>query len=235
MNVFGGTRMKMMKGALIVAASLSVFALSCQSTPTEKKADAAAAPAAPAGKTAEVTKGTPVIDGIMDDLYAVSEVLVTDTKTEGETDVYAEARLLWDENFLYAFIDVKDPVLSDKNGNAWEQDSIEVVIDQNNAKSRSYQLDDAQYRVNFKGVVSFGTNANTKDFKSVAVITETGYVVEVAIPLHKVPGAAGNSVGFDVQVNEDNGRGSRTAIRCWSDKTNTNYLSTANYGTLTLK
>ena len=155
--------------------------------------------------------------------------------TMGETDVYAEGRLLWDENFLYVFIDVKDPVLSDKSPNVWEQNSVEIVIDQNNGKSAAYQGDDAQYRVGYKGGKSFGGNAVSKSFQSAAKITDTGYVVEVAIPLSKVPGAAGNVMGFDFQVNEDNGKGTRNAIRCWNDTTNTNYQSTKNYGTITLK
>ncbi len=230
--------MKLMKSALVAIAGLSLVAMSCQSAPAEKKSDTKAAkPVAekPVGNTADVSKGTPTVDGEMDDLYASATVLKTEAKTMGDTDVYAEGRLLWDESFLYVFIDVKDPVLSDKSPNVWEQDSVEIVIDQNNGKTGAYQADDGQYRVGFKGVKSYGGNAVSKSFQAVAKTTDTGYVVEAAIPLNKVPGAAGNLMGFDFQVNEDPGKGTRTAIRCWNDTTNTNYQSTKNFGTITLK
>ncbi len=230
--------MKKMRLLLAALAVVSLIAVSCQSGP-DAKADGAKpakpAKAKPVGNTADVFKGTPEVDAEMDDLYAEAQVLKTEAATEGETDVFAEARLLWDEEYLYVYIEVTDPVLSDKNKNEWEQDSVEVVIDQNNGKTGSYQSDDAQYRINFNNKVSFGTNGNSKLFKSAARVTDTGYVVEVAVPLNKVPGAAGNEVGFDVQVNEDDGSGRRTAIRCWNDVTNTNYMSTKNFGTIYLK
>jgi len=232
--------MKIVKTALFVAAA-SMVMIACQSSPAETKAAAPAAPAEekpavekPVGNTADVKKGTPEIDAVMDDLYADAQVLKTEAVTEGDTDVYAEVRALWDEEYIYVFFDVKDPVLSSKNANEWEHDSVEVVIDQNNGKTKAYQGDDAQYRVNYKNQKSYGTGASTKLFKSATATTDTGYVVEMAVPLHKVPGAAGNLVGIDFQVNEDNGSGRRTAIRCWNDTTNTNYMSTANLGTITL-
>ncbi len=230
--------MKIVKTALFVAAA-SMVMIACQSSPAETKASAAKAEAKPAaekpvGNTAEVKKGTPIIDAVMDDLYADAQVLKTEALTDGDTDVYAEVRALWDEEYIYVFFDVKDPVLSAKNPNEWEHDSVEVVVDQNNGKTKTYQADDAQYRVNYKNQKSYGTNANSKLFQSATATTDTGYVVEMAIPLHKVPGAAGNLVGIDFQVNEDSGNGRRSAIRCWNDATNTNYMSTLNLGTITL-
>ena len=41
----------------------------------------------------------------------------------------------------------KRQVLNNTNGDAWEQDSLEVFIDENNGKSNSYEDDDKQYRI----------------------------------------------------------------------------------------
>jgi endo-1,4-beta-xylanase len=233
---------KVLFGLVTVA---SLFAFSCESAPAAKAAPAKAAepaktvakaePAKPTGKTLDVTKGTPTIDGEIDDAWKAATVIKTESKAMGTSVAYINARLLWDEKFLYVLAEVSDPVLSDKSPNVWEQDSIEMVIDQNNGKTGAYQADDAQYRVGYKGGKSFGGNAVQAQFQSAAKIVTGGYIIEAAIPLNKVPGAAGNVMGFDIQINEDDGKGTRSGILCWNDTTNTNYQSTKNYGTITLK
>jgi endo-1,4-beta-xylanase len=232
--------------ALCLIAGVSLLAFSCQSTEpakTETKAAKATvapaatpAPAAATGKVANVKKAAITVDGTMEDAWKAADVLKTEAVAMGDgKSAYAEFRVLWDENFLYVLADVKDAKLSDSNSNAWEQDSIEIVIDQNNGKTAKYQADDGQYRISFKNKVSSGGAADTAKLKSATAVTATGYIVEAAIPFTKIAAAAGTKIGFDLQVNDDSGKGARTGIKCWSDTTNNNYQSTVNFGTLTLQ
>lgn len=199
----------------------------------------AAAPATFAdttGKTANVKKATITVDGTVEDAWKDADILKTEAVAMGDgKSAYAEFRLLWDDNFLYVLADVKDVKLSASNSNAWEQDSIEIVIDQNNGKTAKYEADDGQYRINFKNKVSSGGAADTSKLKSATAVTATGYILEAAIPFTKVKPAAGAKIGFDLQVNDDSGKGARTGIKCWNDTTNNNYQSTSNFGTLTLQ
>jgi endo-1,4-beta-xylanase len=142
-------------------------------------------------------------------------------------------KLLWDEGHLYALFEIKDRVLNDKATNPWEQDSVEVFLDQNNAKTSVYEPDDGQYRVSFRNQVSY--NGGQKDgFKSASRLIPGGYRVVMAIPLYAVPGAEGVLYGFDAQVNNADNSGSRVGIRNWVDGSNMGYQDTSGWGVVRL-
>ena len=85
------------------------------------------------------------------------------------SNVSANAKLLWDKDNLYVYAEIKDPVLNNTNGDAWEQDSLEVFIDENNGKSNSYEDDDKQYRISYVNDHSFnGKKCLEENMKSVA-------------------------------------------------------------------
>jgi Carbohydrate family 9 binding domain-like len=235
-----GAKMKGSKLFVGLIFGLSVLAFSCQSVPPAAPAAAAepaakpAEPAKPVGKTLNVHMGTPTIDGDMDDAYNATDAIKAEVVSLGKTPDSLEARLLWDAGFLYVFASVKDPVLSAANANAWEQDSVEFFIDQANTKATSYKAGCAQIRVNYKNAVSGSSGVSASKYKSVAKVVDGGYNVEIAIPLDKVPGAEGNLMGFDLQLNDDNGAGHRTGIIAWNDSSNTDYQNPSKFGTITL-
>ena len=141
---------------------------------------------------------------------------------------------MWDEKNLYVLATVADPVLSDKSANAWEQDSIEIFVDQNNHKTTSFETDDGQYRVNFKNVQSFGSSTPKTGFKSAASVIPGGYLVEMSIPWTELTPAAGSLVGFDAQVNNADASGSRTSVATWCDPSGSSYMDTSGFGNLAL-
>ena len=77
--------------------------------------------------TAKIEKGTIVVDGTVDELWSDVDAIPL-TINLGAT-VEAAAKLLWDAEYLYVLYEVKDSVLNKANANAWEQDSVEVFID----------------------------------------------------------------------------------------------------------
>ena len=78
------------------------------------------------------------------------------------SNISANAKLLWDKDNLYVYAEIKDPVLNNTNGDAWEQDSLEVFIDENNGKSNSYEDDDKQYRISYANDHSFNGKSALK-------------------------------------------------------------------------
>ena len=140
---------------------------------------------------------------------------------------------MWDENYLYVIADITDKLLNKSNKNEWEQDSVEIFIDQNNNKTAHYQEDDAQIRINFENELS-GSGYNKEALKSQTTVTETGYIVEVAIPLDKVQVKAGDLVGFDFQVNDSDESGTRTGVVTWCDGSGGSYANTSGFGNLRL-
>jgi endo-1,4-beta-xylanase len=189
---------------------------------------------APPPKAGNAVMGTPVIDGKIDSVWSKARVYPTDTVSMGEKAATAKFRVLWDSSYLYVLAQVTDKVLSAANSNPWEQDSVEVFLDQINSKTSSYEKEDGQYRVSYKNVITVAGNADPKTMKTATTVTSDGYLVEIAIPFTVAKPKAGGKIGFDFQVNDDDGSGKRTGIRTWNDPTNTDYLNPGNFGTLTL-
>ena len=181
-----------------------------------------------------VKKGTVVVDGDASDAVweTAKEMPIAINNGAKAT---ATARVLWDEENLYVLATVKDDVLNKDNSNAWEQDSIEVFIDENNNKSSAYEADDKQYRINYENTQSFnGTKCTAENVNSVAVVTADGYVIEAAFKWTDIEPALNAKVGLDIQVNDADASGSRAGTLNWADKTGNGWSSPAVFGTILL-
>lgn len=177
--------------------------------------------------------GTPVIDAEVDDAWKdCPEVMVTNQVMawQGAT---GKVRLLWDESFVYALFEVKDSVLNRSSQNVYEQDSIEIFLDQNGDKLDFYGADDGQYRVNYMGAETFGTVPNKAGFTSAVKTVDGGYLVELAIPLI-IAAKEGMKMGFDAQINDSNDSGMRQAISKFNDISDNSWSSTKSWGNLKL-
>ncbi len=112
---------------------------------------------------------------------------------------------------------------------------MEIFIDENNNKTGFYELDDAQYRVNFVNEQSFGTGASAVNFKTATKEIDGGYIIEAAISWKTIAPSGGEVIGFDVQVNDASASGRRAGILTWNDPTGNNYQSTVNFGNIKLE
>lgn len=186
------------------------------------------------GKT-EAAYGTPEIDGVMEDIWGVAPergIDIFTMETHGASGVF---RCMWDEENLYVFADVTDPVISTAASAAHMQDSVEIFLDENMGRTEYYEYDDAQYRISCDNAQSYSTGAMA-DFRSAAVITENGYVIEAAIPFKTIAGSVNRTIGFEIQINDDgNGDGERSSIAKFNDPTDLSYCNTSLYGELTFK
>ena len=185
-------------------------------------------------------KGKPEIDGELDPVWNKTEVVATFKIAKSESSIpasecaYGHFRCLWNEGYLYILADVVDSALSTKSGNAWEQDSIEVFLDENKQRSRGFQPDDGQYRISAAGKVSTGGFATGKNVRCVAKKTKQGYLIEAAFKLHTTSTTANAELGIEFQVNNDGGTGKRVSLTKWNHAENDAWHTTANYGTVQL-
>ncbi len=183
---------------------------------------------------AQCNYGTPVIDGVLDAIWQTQNSLPLTVKTNNP-QATASVRILWDDTNFYVFADVTDSNLSKASTNPWEEDSLEIFLDQNNAKTSAYEEDDCQYRINFDNEASFnGTKCTAENLLSAAKLTDHGYVIEAAIKWTDVTPVNGTVVGVDFQINDDAGTGSRAGTYNWYDSTGTGYNNPSVFGTITL-
>ena len=170
--------------------------------------------------------GTPVIDGTADEAWdKVTETRMINA-AHGDHGASGVFKTMWDENNLYVLVTVTDENLDDTSVNDHEQDSVEFFINESHEKPDGYEEGDAQYRVNYKNKQSFGSGTPDKEnFKTAVELTDTGYVVEAAIPLKTITGKTGTVVGFDVQINDSHGGGARDYILKWSDPSDNTWSS----------
>lgn len=181
---------------------------------------------------ANAAYGTPTVDGEVDDIWASAEEIKINRQVMAWEGATGTAQVLWDENNLYVLVHVKDDVLDATSENDYEHDSVELFVDLDNAKSASYGADDGQYRINYEGKITFGTVPTEDGVQGFAVKEDGGYRVEMLIPLSS-PVEAGQVIGFDAQVN-DAKEGARIAVAKFCDSTDNSYMTTENFGNLTL-
>lgn len=177
--------------------------------------------------------GTPEIDGTIDDVWKNASDLQVNRYQMAWQGANGVAKTLWDDENLYVLIQVSDSQLDKSSQNPWEQDSIEVFVDENNAKSSFYQDDDGQYRVNFDNESSFNPASISEGFESATHVSGNGYAVELKIPFKTVTPETASKIGFDIQIN-DGQDGARQSAATWNDLTGMGYQDTSVFGELTL-
>lgn len=177
--------------------------------------------------------GTPAIDGSVDSVWSKAPELKLDTKQMAWSGATGTAKALWDDDNLYVLVQVRDDQLNKSNPNVWEQDSVEVFVDENNGKTANFQDDDGQYRVNFENAASFNPAEIAAGFESKVSVSGTNYTVEMKIPFKKVKPANNAKIGFDAQIN-DAKDGNRISVNAWNDPSGQGYQDTSVFGELTL-
>jgi len=157
----------------------------------------------------DVLKGTPTLDGALDEMYLNSAKLeiaadvapfyewsltAADTK-----DVSATAYLLWDADYLYICTVVLDSTPTAAEGDpTWQNDA-----------SEHWFIDSGlHYKIHVSGSGNFflGADADAKtpyDFagaKSASAWTADGYITEIALPFTEL--AADRTFQYQLQIND---------------------------------
>lgn len=183
---------------------------------------------------AKAAYGTPEIDGTEDSIWSKAEDIPVSKLSIAWSLANGTAKALWDDKNLYVLVNVKDTELDKASQNPWEQDSVEAFVDENNGKTTTYQKDDGQYRVSFENKQSFNPAEISTGFESATKVSGTNYTVEMKIPFKTVTPSNNQKIGFDVQINDAKGSGTRKGTANWNDTTGVGYQDTSVYGVLTL-
>lgn len=182
---------------------------------------------------ASIQYGSVVIDAEEDASWSKVDAIPLTIVLGAEAS--ATVKALWDNEYLYVYGEVKDAELDNTSTQAHEVDSLEVFIDENNAKADSYQDDDKQYRISYENVQSFnGPKCTADNVISAARITEDGYVVEAAFKWTDITPAAGQEIGIEFQINDAKG-GTRTGTASWFDASGNGWSSPAVFGVAALE
>ncbi|HWT26650.1 MAG TPA: sugar-binding protein, partial [Mobilitalea sp.] len=178
------------------------------------------------------TYGTPVIDGDIDAAWSNASVIVP--KVYGaKTDVTAQHRIMWDDNALYVLSVVKDKTLDKSNSTTYQQDSLELFLDEKYDQGTAYKSDDMHYRVNFDNMRSVDSGDKAR-FYSKTKLTDDGYIVEACIVWDKATKPANNmEFGFDLQINEAKNGSRQTTINIF-DTTGNAYQNPSLFGKMVL-
>lgn len=130
--------------------------------------------------------------------------------TQGKTDTTnntAKFGTLWDENNLYIAFDVTDAnVINSGADYPWDDDSVEVYIDGDLAKTYNNHTVQYIFRWNDSAVHKYGNDsATTEGIVHAEAKTDGGYTMEIAIPWSSIGGMSvpsGKTIGITAHVND---------------------------------
>jgi hypothetical protein len=179
----------------------------------------------------EYMEYAPTVDGTMDpDWEAVPEVTMTSIADRafpdgGHGDLSSFFRAAYDDDGDFCFFGtVVDDSIYTAGANSYEQDCFEIYFDGNNSKGSSYDgFDDVQWRYVY-GLTS--DSAGWKDPGEVAwAVTDTGYNMELVISAADLADTnialgEGSTIGFEVQVADNDGNGRECMTKWWSESNN---------------
>lgn len=187
------------------------------------------------------------IDGQVDDLWDDATISPIDRTVDGvsgptdASDLQAQWRAAWDDTNLYILIEVTDDQVNDDNeandGFGVDDDSPELYIDLDHGGNASpgssrpnCYYDDNDYQLIFEdditylGYCNFGGDSSGDDMPAVTFAesgTASGYRVEASIPwtaLGASAPTAGDVIGIDVHINDDDDGGGRDHKLTWNDE-----------------
>jgi hypothetical protein len=221
---------------LLVAALAAVVLLSAgQAPPTTLQ---------PLAEARRLPEGTALrIDGAPDESVWRLDTPIEKAVIGPSSNNRARFGVLWDADRLYVAIRVTDGALRNDSALPWKDDAAAVYLDGNHDGGGPYDAYDWEFIKGYDDAALFakqrarstGGDAATRTRHAWAP-AEDGYTVELAIPwteLGRRRPAAGDTVGLDVGVNEDDDGGERDGQLMWAG-TKFTFRNNAVFGDLVL-
>ncbi|MBP8304250.1 MAG: hypothetical protein KBE04_09005 [Phycisphaerae bacterium] len=188
-------------------------------------------------------------NGVWADVTAIPMLITEMTNTasaapENAADLSASFKALYDDTNFYLFVDIQDSLV-DLTFSDYQGDGIEVYFDGDYSHGDRYDgINDNQIRITAGDIQLADINSSLPiegtQFK--VLRTAGGYAIEAAFPLsalqiypsadpapvldaggNPIPGtgiAPNNVIGFEMQINDDDGGGRQTLMRWYSDDNN---------------
>jgi hypothetical protein len=178
--------------------------------------------------------------------YGVNKVFEGDSADYfiATPDTSGVARVLFDENGLWVYVEVTDPIVhtTEAVSNWHLYDSVELFINENvNVKTAGYANQGGQYRLGALDEASGDPAAAADSFselnKHTAWTTSKGYAVIFQAPWRfkdQYPIDNGKKIGFDIQINACDGEGTRDGVVVVYNIAHGNYQNANDYGEVEL-
>lgn len=171
------------------------------------------------------TSVVPVIDGSLDPIWgnvtgqSIEKVIIP--TISGPTDLSANFKALWDDQYFYILVQVTDDVKKNDSGNEpYKDDAVELFFDINNDKATTYDNNDVQYtfRWNDNTIYAGPSGRSTSNVEFKILDSQSGYVLEARIPWSTLQGTPviDKKIGLDVHVNDDDDGGERDGKISWA-------------------
>ncbi len=163
---------------------------------------------------------------------------VLNGKIDGTADLAAMWQASWDQQNLYLRIGVEDdrPGVSDSTV-PWEDDAVELYLDADGSMSQQYdQRNDFHFIVNLKaGNIVLGKNSPKIDrvpLRHTVTRSGNGYVLDVTLPWAGlgISPRAGQRMGLDIHVDDDDDGGDRDGKLAWKAKQDDAWQNPALFG-----
>ena len=175
----------------------------------------------------------PILDGVMDNVWALSTeqviTIVDGAEPTSPEDCSGSWRALWDEEYLYVLVNVIDEALVQDSdpSQGWLDDRVEIYVDGDNAKGATTDDNDYQYnfRWNFGDVETpvewYNSPRSLQGVEYGVATTNSGYLVEARIPWSTMTGDIPQEdqlIGTDVMIDDDDdGGGGDTQLRWFTE------------------
>jgi len=178
------------------------------------------------------------LDGSLNDQpwqYAPWHTIGHDEGTQpapGEKDALCSFAAIADDEWLYVALRMNDDKIitgETMGAELWKDDSVEIYIDANHARTATYEADDSQITIgavnmdlgNIKEPELGGTGDGPNTGTRAAVVESTnGWIVEAAVPLKNdkwdIKPEDGMIIGFNIHFNDDDDGGDRDHKLIWS-------------------
>jgi ABC-type glycerol-3-phosphate transport system substrate-binding protein len=177
--------------------------------------------------------GTPKIDGEIDDVWKnVMEITTDEEKTSADIAT-AKVKLLYDTDTLYVLARVSDKSIMTDNKKPWECDSVEIFVDENKYNLNGYDSNTVQLIVGADGKMTGAGPAWDKRedaLTSAVKRVNGGYIIEAAYKFKEIKAKAGDSIGFNVHVNDEEETGSRKGTSVWNPDQGSSYFNPSRFG-----
>lgn len=185
------------------------------------------------------TDRAPVIDGKIDDLWAKARQYKLEHSfydpVSDDADCSAWFKTLYDKDSLYVLVEVADDDLCSDSAEFWLDDGVEIFLSADNSRSGRYGDNDYQYYFKWRPtspVMGESKHGKTDGVEFAFAGTDAGYRLEVRFPwatLGATP-SPGTAIGFDVQVNDDDGGGDRNSKIAWNAVQDDAWQNTGAFG-----
>lgn len=208
---------KIMTFIMIMAMMLSIFTIGVY---------AAAKP------TENIKKGTPVVDGVIDEVWDhVDEMKLDRMTTVGEATSSGYAKMLWDDENIYGLVVITDTTKNNATEALHTEDCLEVFFDLENKKTETY-TEKNQFRFLYDIISPLATrnpeniSTNALDYIKLAGTEPSAdkYVYEFSIN-YKVSDTVTFKENMEIGIDfgyDDNTKGDnvRTAALSWNAEGN---------------